>query len=123
MSDQVEAKKSRGRPSTKKEVPAGVIGAPTPTPNPNPVSNLGAVAEQDGIVISGAAQERPQEPTVETPVVDKVALLSTRNLHWSEAGVLKIGYNIVTKGASEKWLTLRGVRIATPEEVAAHFGK
>ncbi len=124
MSDQVAEKKSRGRPSTKKAVPSGVIGAPEPIANPNPVSNLGAVSEQDGIVISGAAQERPQEPVVEVdPMTNKVALLSTRNLHWDAVGTLKIGYNIVTKGASEKWLTKSGIRIATPEEVAAHFGK
>ena len=137
MSDQVAEKKTRGRPRTQKvaeensvvaqiteaTVPNGVIGAPTPTPNPNPTSNLGSYLGQK-TVISGAAEARPQDiPQEPKEPSDKVAVLSTRNLSWSEVGNLKIGYNIVSKGASEKWLTMRGIRIATPEEVATHYGK
>ena len=38
-------------------------------------------------------------------------------------GALKVGYNIVSKEASEKWLTHRLVRIASPEEVASYYRK
>jgi hypothetical protein len=36
---------------------------------------------------------------------------------------LSVGYNIVSKEASEKWLTHRLVRIAQPEEVASYYAK
>jgi hypothetical protein len=38
-------------------------------------------------------------------------------------GDLKVGYNIVSKEASEKWITRKAVRIAQPEEVASYYGK
>lgn len=56
-------------------------------------------------------------------LVNKVALYSDRNLHMENLGALKVGYNIVSKEASEKWLTHRLVRIAPPEEVASYYGK
>ena len=68
------------------------------------------------------------EPVAEIKEVvdmtDKVALYSTRNIHWgSGVGALKVGYNIVSKEASEKWITRKAVRIAQPEEVASYYGK
>ena len=54
---------------------------------------------------------------------EKVAIYSSKNLHWLKVGQLKPGYNIVTKEASEKWLTRKQVRIATPEELANYYGK
>jgi hypothetical protein len=36
---------------------------------------------------------------------------------------ITVGYNIVSNEASEKWLTHRLVRIASPEEVASYYGK
>ena len=74
-------------------------------------------------------QEKPiVEPVVEIKEVvdmtDKVALYSTRNIHWgSGIGALKVGYNIVSKEASEKMVTHKAVRIATPEELASYYGK
>ena len=58
------------------------------------------------------------------PVVgdDKVALHSDKNLSWNGVGKLKRGYNFVTEGVSEKWLKQKAVRLASPEEVASHFG-
>ena len=56
-------------------------------------------------------------------LINKVALYSERNLHMDNLGALKVGYNIVSKEASEKWLTHRLVRIAPPEEVASFYGK
>jgi len=55
--------------------------------------------------------------------IEKVALYSDRNIYWDGVGEVKVGYNIVSKEASEKWLTHRLVRIASPEEVAAYYGK
>lgn len=77
--------------------------------------------------------KQPKKPkTIVEPVVekreavdmtDKVALYSTRNIHWGTLGALKVGYNIVSKEASEKMVTHKAVRIATPEEVASYYGK
>lgn len=52
----------------------------------------------------------------------KVAIYSEKNMAWSPIGRIKKGYNVVTKGESEKWLSLKGVREATPEEVATYYG-
>ena len=55
--------------------------------------------------------------------VNTVALYSKKNYHWAEnGGALKSGYNIVDKAKADNWLTLAGVRLATPEEVATAFG-
>jgi hypothetical protein len=54
---------------------------------------------------------------------DKVALYSTRNINWNGLGSLSVGYNIVSKEASEKMVTHKAVRIASPEEVASYYGK
>ena len=56
-------------------------------------------------------------------LINKVALYSERNLHMDTLGALTVGYNIVSKEASEKWLTHRLVRIAQPEEIASYYGK
>ena len=55
--------------------------------------------------------------------VEKVALYSDRNIYWDGLGDLKVGYNIVSKEAPEKWITRKAVRIAQPEEVASYYGK
>ena len=56
-------------------------------------------------------------------LTNKIALHSDRNLHMEGLGALSVGYNIVSKEASEKWLTHRLVRIAQPEEVASYYAK
>jgi len=68
-------------------------------------------------------EESVAEPKVEKPVSEKVALFSERNIFWNGVGEVVKGYNIVTKEVSEKWLTHSKVRIATPQEVAKHYGK
>jgi hypothetical protein len=52
---------------------------------------------------------------------EKVAVHSSKNLFKYEFGELNIGYNIVTKEASEFWITHQAVRKATPEEVANFY--
>ena len=54
---------------------------------------------------------------------EKVALYSTRNIHWYGLGDLSVGYNIVSKEASEQMITHKCVRIASPQEVASYYGK
>ena len=54
---------------------------------------------------------------------EKIAIYSERNLHMDNLKPIKVGYNIVLKEESEKWLTHRLVRIASPEEVASYYGK
>jgi hypothetical protein len=54
---------------------------------------------------------------------NSVALYSKSNLFWNEVGSLTVGYNIVTKEKSERWLQHRSVRLASPEEVAKAYGK
>ena len=68
-------------------------------------------------------EERVEEASKTEILINKVALYSQRNLHMDNLGALKVGYNIVSKEASEKWLTHRLVRIAPPEEIASYYGK
>ena len=68
-------------------------------------------------------EEQVEELDKTKTLVNKVALYSQRNLHMDNLGALKVGYNIVSKEASEKWLTHKMVRIAPAEEVASYYGK
>ena len=68
-------------------------------------------------------EETVEEADKAKSLINKVALYSDRNIHMENLGALKVGYNIVSKEASEKWLTHRLVRIAQPEEVAAYYDK
>jgi len=52
---------------------------------------------------------------------EKVAIFSSRNLFWNGVGELSHGYTILPKEVSEKWLSHRAVRLATPQEVAKHY--
>jgi hypothetical protein len=54
---------------------------------------------------------------------ETVAVYSTKNVTWPGVGKVYLGYNIVGKEESEKWLTRAHIRLATPEEVAKEFGK
>jgi hypothetical protein len=56
-------------------------------------------------------------------VIEKVAVYCSKNLFKYGLGELKIGYNIVTKDASDFWVTHEAVRLATPEEVAKAYNR
>lgn len=76
------------------------------------------------VIASWTPKEEPKESKkVQKKTEEKVALFSERNIFWNEVGEVVRGYNIVTKEVSEKWLTHSKVRIATPQEVARHYGK
>jgi hypothetical protein len=86
-----------------------------------PVSASGA--NKDGVVVSRGA-DRPKKTTETIKVeVEKIALFSEKNLHWQGVGKITKGYNIVTEEAAKLWLQRRGIREATPEEVATYYGK
>lgn len=72
-------------------------------------------------------EEFPESKTPRKEVVkesgEKVAIHSLKNLYWGGLGDISRGYNIVSKEASEKWVTHKAVRLATPEEVASYYGK
>jgi hypothetical protein len=76
------------------------------------------------VIASWTPREEPKDyKKIEKPLDEKVALFSERNIYWNEVGEVVKGYNIVTKEVSEKWLTHEKVRMATPQEVARHYGK
>lgn len=52
---------------------------------------------------------------------EKVAVFASRNLFWNGVGELNYGYTVLPKEVSEKWLSHRAVRIATPDEIAKHY--
>lgn len=56
-------------------------------------------------------------------VIEKVAVHSSKNLFKYGLGELKVGYNIVTKDASDFWVTHKAVRLASPEEVAKVYNR
>lgn len=70
----------------------------------------------------GNYQQQQEAKEIED-VAEKVAIYSIRNLYWDQVGEIISGYNIVSKEASEKWLTHKAVRLATPEELASYYGK
>ena len=88
-------------------------------------------AKKNSIDLLGATKKLEMLEVIKTwtpkeKEVDKnepVAVYSQKSLFWNGLGELKKGYNIVTKEASEKWTTHKAVRIATPNEVAAYYGK
>lgn len=52
---------------------------------------------------------------------EKIAVYSDRNIFWQEVGRLSKGYSFITREEAEAWTRLKGVREASPEEVASHF--
>lgn len=87
-----------------------------------PVSN--ARVNEDGVLTVGSAdnfknKEFKKDAEAST---GKVAIYSDKNMRWQGIGGISKGYNIVTKEAAEKWLTRKGIREATAQEVATHYG-
>jgi hypothetical protein len=77
----------------------------------------------DGVIGTGTVKKTKAAPKkVDKPKVDTVAIFSDRNLVWPGFGKLVKGYNFVPKADSAKWLTLDGVREATPEEIKTNLG-
>jgi hypothetical protein len=105
------------------EEPVSAITTPAYESHVDEVPALGPVGDGAIGATTAVRQTKPSKKKAATPVVEKVAIHSTKNVTWSEVGKVYRGYNIVEKSAAEKWLTRSHVRLATPEEVAREFGK
>jgi hypothetical protein len=82
-----------------------------------------AILDFADIIGSSNANKKESGKPATAKKKDVVAIYSTRNVSWSGVGQVSRGYNIVTKEASEKWLSRDHIRIATPEEIARDFGR
>jgi hypothetical protein len=90
----------------------------------NNINLDGATTKLEILETIGSFIPDPKKEVIEpSKTNEKVALYSSKTLHWARVGQLIPGYNIVTKEASEKWLTRKQVRLATPEELANYYGK
>ena len=82
---------------------------------------------ESGAIASGTSKAKNSKPKAEvvtegvTLPEQKTALYSARNLYADGFGKINVGYNIVPNKYVEFWLKQRGVRVATPEEVAEAF--
>lgn len=88
----------------------------------SPISN--ARSNEDNVLTVGSAdnfKNKEFKKDTSTPE-NKIAILSDKNMRWQGVGAITKGYNIVTKEEAEKWLTRKGIREATPQEVATHYG-
>ena len=110
------------------EIPKPVEATPAPTAIVLPEEEgegPGLAPVGNGAIGSTTVKAKKKAETVVKATAakdDLVALFSKSNLHWVEnGGALKKGYNIVDKARADKWLTLSGVRLATPDEVAKAF--
>jgi hypothetical protein len=95
-----------------------VIVAPEPTKDVPTLS-----FDKDGVMGSTTTKAGKSKEAVAEVVstTTKVALFSSRNLYAEGFGKLNVGYNIVPKKTVDFWVAQRGVRLATPEEVAEAF--
>lgn len=109
--------------SAAEDVPQNVIGSTTIVKEKRvPVSN--ARSNEQGVLTVGSAdnfKNKEFKKETKTPE-DKVAIYSEKNMRWQGIGDISKGYNIVTKEAAQKWLTRKGIREATAQEVATHYG-
>lgn len=87
-----------------------------------PVSNT--KANEEGIMTVGSADtfKNKEFKKEESTPEGKVAVYSEKNMNWVGVGSIKKGYNVVTREAADKWLTRKGIREASAEEVASHYG-
>lgn len=113
---------------------AKVVDASQTEPNENVIgstpkkrSSKSAVSDIEGTNVIGsngaARKDAPKTSKVKEDAEEEtVAVFSTKNVTWDGVGKVYRGYNIVSKSASEKWLTRNHIRMATPAEVAEEFG-
>jgi hypothetical protein len=102
-----------------------VVADPAVIVAPEPVEAAPAITSvADGVIGTGKVAKKKAAPAKAAPVApaDKVAIFSTRNIHWQGLGKIVKGYNIVSKSDAEKWVTVSGVKLATPEEIKTNLG-
>jgi len=101
-----------------------VISAPKTNKKPRSSNMQSKENNTLGSSAADLALNRKVDTTVtESGNTEDVAVWSDSNIRWSNFGTLSKGYNIIKKEAVDKWLTRRGVRKATPEELATHYVK
>jgi hypothetical protein len=80
---------------------------------------------EDGVIGSTMTKgTKPKSEKAEVPVetkATKTAIFSERNLYADGFGKINVGYNIVPNKYVDFWTKQRGVRLATPQEVAEAF--
>lgn len=109
--------------SVSEDAPNNVIGSKSIVKEKRvPVSN--ARSNEDGVLTVGSADNfKNKEFKKDTKKPEgKVAIYSDKNMRWQGFGSITKGYNIVSEEAAEKWLTRNGIREATAQEVATHYG-
>lgn len=81
-------------------------------------------ADENNVTTVGSADTFKNKVFDPTPQIDEsqIAIYSEKNMHWNGIGGISKGYNIVTKEAAVKWLTRKGIRKATPQELASYYG-
>jgi hypothetical protein len=99
------------------------IEEPTPAVEEKPEVVEAPVVEEKAVEAPVVEKKAKKEPKAEVAQGELVALFSKGNLNWTEVGRLVSGYNLVSKAEADKWLTIKNVRLATPEEVAAKVAK
>ena len=100
-------------PVVEAPVAEAVVEAPAAE---EPVQSLGFT--ETGAIGSMAADGPKKDIKPAKDLGDKVAIYSTSNVRWEEAGgAVYRGVNIVTKDQADKWLTRAHVRLATTEEL------
>lgn len=81
--------------------------------------------DKDGVMGSTTTKaEKAKSEKVEVPAestTTKVAVYSTRNVYADGFGKINVGYNIIPKKHVDFWTAQRGIRLATPDEVAEAF--
>lgn len=94
----------------------------TDLPKRTPSSNT--KADENGVLTVKSADnfKNKEFKKEKANLDDKIAIYSEKNMNWVGVGAVKKGYNIVTREASDKWLTRKGIREASSEEVASHYG-
>lgn len=93
---------------------------------PEPVESAPAITSvSDGVIGTGSVKKDKAPAKKAAPAAkegDMVAIFAERNVVWQGLGKVSSGYNFVSKEDAEKWLTLKTMRKATPEEIKANLG-
>lgn len=93
---------------------------------PEPTKDVPTLSfDKDGVMGSTTTKAaKPKSDKAEVPVestTTKVAVYSTRNVYADGFGKINVGYNIIPKKHVDFWTAQRGIRLATPDEVAEAF--
>ena len=107
------------------EAPAEVI-AEDVIVTPEPTKDVPTLSfDKDGVMGSTTTKAaKPKSDKAEISVestTTKVAVYSTRNVYADGFGKINVGYNIIPKKHVDFWTAQRGIRLATPDEVAEAF--